>query len=99
VLERFWGHDERGTYPAGQSFEDQFVVHLEQQGGAWCPVAASAASMRTMASLMRSAAVPCRGEFTAVRSAKPRALELRLLISGMGRSSPPGGKCLAPMLR
>ena len=27
----------------------------------------------TMASLMRSAAVPCEGEFTAVRSANPRA--------------------------
>ena len=44
--------------------------------------------MRTMASLIRSAAVPCSGEFTAVRSANPRALGLRLLISGMGRSRP-----------
>ncbi len=44
--------------------------------------------MRTMASLIRSAAVPCSGELTAVRSAKPRALGLRLLISGMGRSRP-----------
>jgi hypothetical protein len=33
------------------------------------PPASSAASMRTMASLIRSAAVPCSGEFTAVRSA------------------------------
>src|ERR1700686_2625985 len=32
----------------------------------------SAASMRIMAILMRSAAVPCNGVFTAVRSAKPR---------------------------
>ena len=44
--------------------------------------------MRTIASLIRSAAVPCSGEFTAVRSAKPRAFGLRLLMSGMGRSRP-----------
>ena len=50
--------------------------------------ASSAASMRTIASLIRSAAVPCRGEFTAVRSAKPRAFGLRLLISGNGPLAP-----------
>jgi len=37
--------------------------------------------MRIMASLIKSAAVPCSGVFTAVRSAKPRRLEFLLLMS------------------
>ena len=41
-----------------------------------------------MASLIRSAAVPCSGVFTAVRSANPRALGLRLLMSGNGPLAP-----------
>ena len=44
--------------------------------------------MRTIASLIRSAAVPCSGVLTAVRSANPRELGLRLFMSGMGRSRP-----------
>ena len=46
------------------------------------------ASMRSMAILMRSAAVPCSGVLTAVRSAKPRWLGLREWMSGMGRMRP-----------
>ena len=48
----------------------------------------SFSSMRIIASLIRSAAVPCRGVLTAVRSAKLRAFGLRLCISGMGRRRP-----------
>ena len=48
----------------------------------------SFSSMRIMASLIRSAAVPCNGVFTAVRSAKLRALGLRLFMSGIGRRRP-----------
>src|ERR1035437_2236198 len=47
-----------------------------------------AASMRSMASLMRSAAVPCSGVLMAVRSAKPRMLGLRDWMSGRGRPGP-----------
>src|ERR1051326_1811636 len=52
------------------------------------PAACSAASIRTIASFIKSAAVPWRGVLTAVRSANPRELGLRLLMSGMGRSRP-----------
>ncbi len=41
-----------------------------------------------MASLIRSAAVPCSGVLTAVRSAKPRMFGLREPISGIGRTRP-----------
>ncbi len=44
--------------------------------------------MEIMASLMRSAAVPCSGVLMAVRSANPRWLGLRLSMSGMGRMRP-----------
>ena len=44
--------------------------------------------MRIMASLIRSAAVPCSGVFTAVRSAKLRAFGFGCCISGMGRLRP-----------
>ena len=39
--------------------------------------------MRIMASLIRSAAVPCSGVLTAVRSAKPRRFQFLLCMSGM----------------
>jgi hypothetical protein len=45
-------------------------------------------SSAIIASLMRSAAVPCSGVLTAVRSAKPRMLGLRDWMSGMGRMRP-----------
>jgi len=41
-----------------------------------------------MASLMRSAAVPCSGVFSAVRSAKLRRFGCGDVISGMGRILP-----------
>ena len=45
-------------------------------------------SSAIIASLIRSAAVPCSGVLTAVRSAKPRMLGLRERMSGMGRMRP-----------
>ena len=44
----------------------------------------SFSSIRIIASLIKSAAAPCSGVFTAVRSAKLRALGLRLLHVGNG---------------
>ncbi len=44
--------------------------------------------MRIIASLIKSAAVPCSGVLTAVRSANDRALGLRLCMSGIGRLRP-----------
>ena len=67
--------------------EHQLIVHLQQHLGLHSRVE-KALSIRTIASLIRSAAVPCSGVLTAVRSAKPRALGLRLFMSGMGRSRP-----------
>src|SRR5713226_367845 len=45
-------------------------------------------SMAIIASLMRSAAVPCSGELSAVRSAKLRICTCGEVISGMGRMRP-----------
>ena len=52
------------------------------------PRSRKAESIRIMAILIRSAAVPCNGVFTAVRSANPRRLAFLLLISGIGRTRP-----------
>src|SRR5580704_17877960 len=49
---------------------------------------ASRASIEIIASLIKSAAVPCSGEFSAVRSAKLRSCTCGELISGIGRMRP-----------
>src|ERR1700757_4091416 len=52
------------------------------------PRSRSALSMRIIAILIRSAAVPCSGVLTAVRSANPRWFAFLLLMSGIGRTRP-----------
>ncbi len=69
-------------------FEHQFIVHLQGSSLDFRPRRCRAASMRIMAILIKSAAVPCKGVFTAVRSAKPRRLAFLLLMSGIGRTRP-----------
>ncbi len=56
--------------------------------GTFRPRSRRAASIRIIAILIRSAAVPCNGVFTAVRSAKPRWFVFLLLMSGIGRTRP-----------
>ena len=62
--------------------EDEFVVDLEQHAGLVVIGRVASASMRIMASLIMSAAVPWMGVLMAVRSALPRMVWLAEARSG-----------------